>query len=121
MLTFLGGVFYGIIAVVVLVFFLVLTMKTCLEHASEDFLFDEDTESFMAFCEVIERLGVTRFLIALATAFFWPVSITLFLMFTLAFREKYLDELPTWARNLLLWVFLGFGKFKPQKTKEITA
>jgi amino acid transporter len=120
MLTFLGGVFYGIIAVVVFALFIVLTLMTYAEHV-ENFVEDEDMDGIVAFCEVIERLGVARFLIALAIAFLWPVSITLYLIFTFAFKGKYLDELPVWARNLLLWVFLGFGKFKTETREQAAA
>jgi hypothetical protein len=115
MLTFLGGVCYGVVLVVVFALFLILTLMTYLELV-DDFCAIKNMDSSDALWKMISRLGRCRVVCAVIVAFLWPVSITLYWVHQCVYsRVEHLEEMP-----IFLWVFLGFGKFKPKEKEQAT-
>lgn len=121
MLIFLCGVVYGVVLLVMAILFLALTLTTYVEYVDDFSTAQGGMDTVDAFQEMIKRLGVSRLLSALVVAFLWPVSVLLYMIAAIALALAGRNTEETWVWKVLLWVFLGFGKFKSEKEKQATA
>ena len=101
---------YGIISICTFFFFLIITAATYDEFGDG---FREEFHGYREMCIAIMRmLGVFRCLCVVITALVWPVFIIAIIAFLMRIGNRH-NPIPkrTQGRRILLWVFLGFGKF----------
>lgn len=120
-LIFLCGVVYGVVSLVVAILFLALTLSAYVAFVDDFSTAQGGMDTVDAFQEMISRLGISCSLGALVVAFLWPVSVPLYVMLAYLFDHADGNAEETWVWKVLLWVFLGFGKFKPEKKEQATA
>jgi hypothetical protein len=87
----------------------------------DDSWVDERMDSIDALWEMTCRLGMPHLLLIITFSFLWQLLVTLHVALYLVCGQKSLEELPVWARNTILWIFLGFGKFKPEAKEQAKA
>ncbi|GEM_PF-5156051 len=105
------GVAYGIISLCALACFTILVVLTYDEHVEP--LLDDERDRLDALIIISQELGVFRYALMCIMALLWPIPFVFVAVFHLWFKDKSFSDIPVTAQRIMLWVYLGFGKFTP--------
>ncbi|OGZ16161.1 MAG: hypothetical protein A2494_01675 [Candidatus Lloydbacteria bacterium RIFOXYC12_FULL_46_25] len=110
-LSILLVVIYGVFVIGTFLSYVLLTVAMYEENVGNVL---DDSEDILDVFHVIPRmLGEIRFLLLCVMAIAWPISYTFFILICLPSRGATFKEFPLITQRILLWFFLGFGKFAP--------
>ena len=111
-LIFVIGILYGIISIAIFLIFLIFTAAAYNELG--DGFHGEFHGYVKPVVEIMRMLGVFRCICVGVIALLWPASIAAFSVLLIPSKKMSHPTLkPTRRQQMLLWLFLGFGKFRP--------
>ncbi len=110
---FFAGFSYGFCTMLAFCYLILLMGVTYDEHVTR--LVPDEDDSLNAFLAIIKLIGFVRCAIVFIV---WPVLICFLIILYLFYGNVYFVNIHPYLQRILLWVFLGFGKFKPAIEKE---
>lgn len=102
---------YGAFITSALIAYIVLTATVYEDNVGE--VLDDSQGVLHVFLVVPRMLGKFRFFLLCVMAIAWPISFTFLFLLCFPSRGVAFKECPLVTQRVLLWLFLGFGKFTP--------
>lgn len=110
-LVILGVLIYGAFIVSALIAFIIITATLYEDNVGE--VLDDSQGICHVFLVIPRMLGKFRFFLLCVMAVLWPLSMAFLFLLSFPSRGVTFEELPLTTQRVLLWLFLGFGKFTP--------